>query len=300
MSTLLITGANGLLGTKLLQRALLAGHRVVGLSRGAQTFRGEGQVPWHQVDIRDGVGVLQVVREAGPDVIVHTAAITDVDACELRPGDAWETNLMGTGHVVLGALEMEAYLVFLSSDYVFSGEAGPYRESDEPGPARSVYGRTKLAGEALVLDRLPGAGVARTSLLYGQAAHTRLNFVSWLVTQLRQGRKATAVTDQVGSPTLADNLADMVLAMVKRQTAGVVHATGPEWFTRYEYAIRVARAFKLDEGLIQEGRTRDLKQPAPRPRHSGLLVERAEKELGVRPVGLDEGLARVRAEMPGG
>lgn len=282
-STLLVTGATGLLGRKTVQQAR-GGYDVIALRR-------------QDVDIRDAAGVLRVLGEAKPDAIVHTAAMTDVDGCEIRHEEAWETNLLATGHLLRAAMEAGAYLVLLSTDYVFSGEEGPYRESDPPGPALSVYGRTKLAAEELVLDRLPGAGVARASLLYGYEAGTRPNFVTWLVEHLRQGRKATVVTDQIGSPTLADNLAQMVLAMVAHRTAGVVHAAGPEWVTRYEYALRVARCFGLEERLIQAGKTKDLKQAAKRPRHSGLIIERVQKELGIRPVGLDEGLALVRGQM---
>ena len=297
MSTLLITGGNGLLGFKLIQQAAAAGHQVAAMSRQAPAYRDGSISGWHQVDLRYAAAVPRHIHQVRPDAIVHTAAMTNVDACELHPEEAWETNVTATDHVVRAAREVGAYLVLLSSDYVFSGEEGPYSEADLPGPAGSVYGRTKLEAESLVLGQCPDAAVARTSLLYGHAPHARPNFVTWLVENLRLGREAAVVTDQTGSPTLADNLAEMVLAMVSRRATGVYHAVGPEWISRLEYAIRIARSFGLDPRLLKPALSAELKQPAPRPRHSGLIGDRVLSDLGVKPVGIDEGLALVRQAM---
>jgi dTDP-4-dehydrorhamnose reductase len=198
--------------------------------------------------------------------------------------------------VAAAAAAAGAHLLVLSTDYVFDGEAGPYREVDPVRPL-SVYGQSKLGGERAAAAACPDLCVARTSVLYGVAPGVRPSFVVWLVNELSAGRPVTVVDDQTGSPTLADDLALLLLDLSARRTAGVFHTAGPEWLNRYDFAVRIAAAFALDAGLIRRGATAGLRQPAPRPRHSGLVVAKLIDALGREPAGIDTGLATVRRQI---
>ena len=294
MDTLLVTGSNGLLGATIIQQAKGA-YRVVALSQHPSAGGAVGAGAFYQADIRDSSRIEDIVAQVRPRAIVHTAAMTSVDGCELQPEEAWGINVAGTENVARAAQGVPTRLIFLSTDYVFSGDRGPYVEGDDPQPL-SVYGRTKLEAERLVAELCPDHCIARTSVLYGCVPGTRPNFVTWLLEELRGDKAVTAVTDQVSSPTLVDNLAKMVLAMVAGDAHGVYHAVGAEWLSRYDFALRVARLFELDPALVRPGQTPALKQPALRPRHSGLSVHRVPEELGVRPLGVDQGLQALRAQ----
>ncbi len=185
MDTLLITGSTGLTARKVLEQAVDR-YNVVLLGRTPPP----GSVAPHrylEADLTDAASVQRAVAEARPQAIIHTAAMTDVDRCEREPELAWAVNVDGTGHVAEAARAAGAHLVFVSTDYVFSGEAGPYSETDATDP-RSVYGKSKLAAEQVVQERCPDAAIARTSTLYGNAPGARRNFVGWLLDSAPRGR----------------------------------------------------------------------------------------------------------------
>lgn len=290
---LLVTGSSGLLGFKLV--AATRG-RVPVVSAGRRPGPGDAAGTFHFMDVTDRASVLAVVRSVAPTAIIHTAAMTAVDRCEAEPEAAAAVNTSGAGHVAAAAAAAGAHLVVLSTDYVFDGEAGPYREEDPVRPL-SVYGRSKLAGERAAAAACPDLCVARTSVLYGVAPGVRPSFVSWLVNELSAGRPVTVVDDQTGSPTLADDLALLLLDLSTQRATGVFHTAGPEWLSRYDFALRIAATFDLDAGLIRRGATAALRQPAARPRHSGLVVAKLVAATGRTPAGIDAGLATVRRQM---
>ncbi len=296
METLLITGSNGLLGVKLIEQAM--GHySVVGLSRQPSTHAPPTACfTLHQLDIGDAAGITSLFQQLQPNTVIHTAAMTNVDDCERRPQEAWDVNTAGTENVARASRDVGAHLVFVSTDYVFSGERGPYREDDATDPI-SVYGRTKLEAERIVNRLCPDAVVARTSTLFGRAPGARPNFVTWLVDTLSRGQQATVVTDQTSSPTLADHLASMLLTMAERRISGVFHTVGAEWLSRYDFALRICRMFHLNPSLIIPGVTDALQQAAPRPRHSGLVTRRLQAEFGIQPLSVDDALARLKRDL---
>lgn len=294
MQTLLITGSNGLLGSKLVRQAQRT-YKVVGIS---ETAPKESPVDYDfcPVDIRDRHRVAAVVAECRPAVIIHTAAMTAVDRCEIYPVEAVASNVTGSEHVAAAAAAVGAHLIALSTDYVFDGESGPYRETEATNP-RSVYGRTKLEGERRVAAVCPNACIARTSILYGTASGVRSNFVRWVLGELQAGRPITLVTDQSGSPTLADDLAALLLDLGERGASGIFHTAGSQSISRYDFGLRIAACFGLDPGLIRRGATAELRQPAPRPRHSGLVVDKLTSVLGRAPLDVDAGLNELKRQL---
>jgi len=295
---LLVTGSNGLLGTKLLAAVLSRSDvQPVAASRGPCANAYLGDFPFLPLDVTDAARVRAVVAEAAPDVVVHTAAMTDVDGCERAPEAARAINVAGTANVADACAQQGARLVHLSTEYVFDGRAGPYGEDDPPNPL-GVYARTKLDSEREVAARCPRWAVARTTVLYGYAPNVRPNFVLWLLDQLARGRRVRVVADQIGSPTLADNLAEMVVALAIAGARGVYHTVGASRLDRYAFARLAAEVFGLDADLIEPVTTAELRQPAPRPLAAGLSVARFQHDFpGVRVLTAREGLERLHAQL---
>ena len=295
----LVTGSNGLLGTTVLERLLRAGGAAEPLaaSRGESTNRYLGAFPFWRLDVTDQAAVERVLDEARPNAVVHTAAMTDVDDAERRRDEAWAINADGTANVARACAARGVHLVYLSTEYVFDGEDGPYAE-DAPTNPLGWYARTKHAGELAVAAAGGSWTVARSTVLYGYAPHLRPNFVLWLLRQLRAGEVVPVVHDQVGSPTLADNLAEMVLALATSRARGVYNTVGATILSRYDFARLAAETFELDPDLVAPISTASLAQPAPRPLRAGLKMDRFRAAFPDVPIlSAGEGLARLRDQL---
>jgi dTDP-4-dehydrorhamnose reductase len=240
--------------------------------------------------------VRHVIAQAEPDVIVNCAAITNVDACELERETAWKVNVGGVENLIEASHRTDAMIVHVSSDYVFDGKNGPYTEDDRPEPL-SYYGKTKLASENALLASGRKFFIARTLVLYGHATGVKANFVLWLVQSLEKKTPVRIVDDQIGNPTLADDLAYGLLRGVELEKTGIYNVAGRDIMSRYEFALRVADVFSLDHSLITPIKTADLHQPAPRPLKSGLVTLKAEVDLGIKPSTVEEGLAILKNQI---
>jgi dTDP-4-dehydrorhamnose reductase len=294
----LVTGSNGLLGSKLLaamsERADLI---PLASSRSASPLAPIAGVPYFPLDVTDEAALSRVVDETRPEAVIHTAAMTDVDGCERDPEGAWILNVQGTRNVASACERIGASLIHISSEYVFDGREGPYVETDRPN-ALSVYGRTKLASEEAVARCSQRWVVARTTVLFGHAPSARRHFVLWLLGQLARGESVRIVDDQVGSPTLADNLAEMLLALTTRGGQGIYHTVGASRLSRYEFARQIAEVFGLDPAGVQPISTAELRQPAPRPLRAGLSTGKLEREFpDVRVLDSRTALRRLREQL---
>lgn len=234
-------------------------------------------------DITQPSALARLFEEARPQLVIHAAAYTDVDGCERDPERAMRVNGDGARNVAQAARVFDARLVYISTDYVFDGEKGsPYEEGDPPNP-RSVYGRSKLAGEAAVRENATSA-IVRTAWLYGR--HGR-HFVQAIVDRARRGEPLRVVTDQVGSPTWSLDLARAIAALVERPGAGVFHATGGGQCSWFEFARAIveeaSRIADVPAAPVAPISTRELGRPAPRPAFS-VLGNRRLRELGVPPL----------------
>jgi dTDP-4-dehydrorhamnose reductase len=223
--------------------------------------------------------------------------MTDVDGCERDPAGAWQANVVAAEAVARGCRDSGSHLVHLSTEYVFDGRCGPYGEEDPVHPL-SVYGRTKLESELVVRQLCPQALIARTTVLYGQAPSVRPNFVTWLLSELQDGRVVRVVDDQIGSPTLADNLAEMCYALACRRATGVYNTVGADCLDRHAFARLVAEVFGLDPALLQPVSTASLHQAAPRPLRAGLRMDKLRRDFPDVPVlGARAGLEALRRQL---
>ncbi|MFN2615401.1 MAG: dTDP-4-dehydrorhamnose reductase [Actinomycetota bacterium] len=268
-----VTGAGGQLGRSL-QRALTS-HEVVMLSHAA-------------LDVADPAGVEAVLRSSSPDAIVHAAAWTDVDGCETDPERARLVNVGGTQNVVESA--GSAYVVCVSTDYVFNGSASrPYVETDDTEPVQ-MYGLTKLDGERVALASGARAAVARTAWLYGDGGR---NFVGAIVRALRKGDPIDVVDDQVGSPTSCDDLARAIALMLEGQPTGVFHVVDGGEVSRCGFARAIAAGIGVDPGLVRAIATEAAPpRPAKRPSYAPLEGAAWRKEGFDDLPGWDDALAR--------
>ncbi len=263
MTRALITGAGGQVGRELVE-----------------AFRHDDLVACDHaaLDVGDRDRVLQVIGQVRPEVVVHAAAWTDVDACELDPDRAYRVNALGTRHVAEAARLVGARLCYLSTDYVFDGSSPrPYREWDPPNPL-SVYGRSKLGGEA---ELGPGDMIIRTSWVCGR--HGR-NFVNTVLARARAGEPLHVVDDQHGCPTFADDLAGMVRRLVVAHLPGVYHVTNQGATTWYGFACEVVTAAGLPPDCVSPVTTRALDPPRPAPRPANSVLDNAALRLSGLPL----------------
>jgi dTDP-4-dehydrorhamnose reductase len=257
----LITGAGGQVGRELVEAFAGGGHHeVLGLDRSA-------------LDVSDRDAVLAAITTTRPDVVVHPAAWTAVDACESDPDRALLVNGLGTRHVADGARRVGAPVVYVSTDYVFDGSKPvPYVEWDEPSPA-SVYGRSKLAGER-ELD--PGSTIVRTSWVCGFHG---ANMVKTILRLAAEHDVLTFVDDQRGHPTFADDLARMIKRLVVDRRPGVFHVTNQGAVSWFEFAQEVLVAAGHDPGRVKPVSTADLQPPRPAPRPPNSVLDNAMLRL---------------------
>jgi dTDP-4-dehydrorhamnose reductase len=294
---ILITGSNGLLGQKLVELfSHLNTFSLLLTGRQERSVFDLETLPYARADITKRPEIKKVIEEFEPDVIIHTAAVTNVDLCETDRETAWRVNVGGVEHIVQTAKLTGAKVIHCSTDYVFDGRTGPYAESDRPNPV-SYYGRTKLASENILATSGVPHAIARTMVLYGTGIGVKSNFALWLVNELRAGKPVNVVDDQVGNPTLADDLAYAILKMVELDRGGVYHVSGPDFVSRYEFALTLAKVFGLDKKLITPVKTASLKQAAVRPLRSGFVTLKTQVDLGVKLSGVEQGLIVLRNQL---
>lgn len=289
MKRILITGSNGLLGQKVVEIFSRSNYSLLLTSIEDKSVFNEEMLPYRQLDTTNRQDVRSVIEEIEPEVIVHTAAITDVDACETKREAAWKVNVGSVENLVYAAKLVGAKIIHLSTDYVFDGKSGPYTELDRPNPL-SYYGRTKLASENVLKTSGIPSTVIRTMVLYGVGYNVKLNFALWLAKNLSEGKPVKVVDDQVGNPTLVDDLAFAIVKIVELDRNGLYHVAGANLVNRYEFALALARIFDFDKKLITPVKSSAFKQPAPRPLKSGLITLKAETDLGVKMSGVEQGL----------
>jgi dTDP-4-dehydrorhamnose reductase len=294
---ILIVGSNGLLGQKVVELLVRgSAYSLILTSVEPKPARELLSVEYHQCDITVKKEVRQLVSTVEPAIIINCAAMTDVDGCERERELAWKINVGGVENLIDAGRKNDCRMYHVSTDYIFDGKAGPYTEEARPEPL-SYYGKTKLASEnALRVSGLPYF-IARTMVLYGHAVGVKQNFALWLIQQLEGENAVRVVEDQIGNPTLADDLAYGIVRAVELEKTGVFHIAGRDITSRYDFAVRLAKFFSFNPSLIKPIKTAELKQPAPRPLNSGLITLKAEVELGIKPSTIEQGLAVLKSQL---
>lgn len=297
MIKILVTGSNGLLGQKLTQlldtdpdvQVIATARKKLnyGLTRGS--FEKLDVTQQHEAD-----RVMAITR---PDVVVHTAAMTQVDQCETEREQCWLNNVTAVENVVKACENTRAHLIHISTDFIFDGTRGPLTEDEVPHPL-SYYGESKLAGEKIVQQSKLKWAILRTVLVYGITKDmSRSNIVLWVKKSLEEGKAINVVDDQWRTPTLAEDLAMGCLLAAKKKVTGIFHISGEEMMTPYDIAIRTADFFKLNKNLIRKTDSTQFRQPAQRPPRTGFIIDKAKRYLGYQPHTFEEGLAQIQSAL---
>ncbi len=284
----LVIGASGFIGRYVSRRLVASGHAVFSTYNSRPPA--DDGASWHRVEITDPAAMDALFSLAQPEVVVHLAAMADVGTAERNPHVATHVNATATETIARLCERYAARLVFISTEYVFDGQRGPYTEADTPAPT-TQYGRTKFAAERSVADLVSNWSILRTSIVYGWPAPGRRNFVPMLVERLRNGEPYRGSTNVFRSPVYVEHLVDGIERLVETEDTGVHHIAGSDWVTMYEFAVAVAAKFGLDTSLVIPGTD-------PMDDRLGLDCARTMSALGLPHPGLDDGLAVMRAAMP--
>lgn len=292
MKKVLVTGSNGLLGQKLIYLFLgKEEYELYAISRGKNRLFEQNGYTYYNVDLTDIQHLVQTLELIQPDFIIHTAAMTHVDACESQQEACNILNVEVVRTLADFAKTTGSFIVHLSTDFIFDGEKGEaYTEEDKPNPL-SYYGKSKLASETLLLDAGIDVAILRTILVYGLVdGNTRSNIVLWVKGALEKKERIRVVTDQWRMPTYAEDLADACLRVVERQAQGVFNVSSSELLSIYEIAHLVADAFGLDGSLIDKVSSDELNLPAKRPTSTGFDLSKSVESLDLPVVSFSQRL----------
>ncbi len=290
---ILVTGASGLLGSKLTELLVNKEYEVYS---GYYTHKPKYGIPV-KLDVSSENIVSKIISRIKPDIIVHSAALTNVDKCETDKDLAFKINVIGTRNIALSSKKYNVFLIYGSTDYIFNGDKGLYNEDDTPDPI-NYYGLTKLKGEKEIMNILSEYCIVRPSVIYGSIpASGKINFSLWVIEKLRNNESINVVIDQWNSPTLNINLAEMIIEVMKRRLTGIYHLAGATRISRYEFAKLIAKSFELDDALINPINSSGINWIAKRPRDSSLDVSKARRILSHKPYKIEEALKILKKEL---
>ena len=282
---ILITGAFGQLGHAL-QSILSKKSNYELICTGRKVKKGQEGIP---LDIRNQVALKELINTTAPDILINLAAMTNVDACELNPKLAGEINVAGLEHI---CDSFNGKIIHLSTDYVFDGTSGPYKEDDPLNPI-SIYGKTKLASEHILLEKDIKNLVIRGNVLYDYSPHTSASFLNWVVSSLKGNQEIKVVEDQFNNPTWTRSMSDIIELSIENDLEGIIHWGDSVHISRFEFAKLIAKKFSLNESLIKPVLTSELNQPARRPLQSGLSTEKLVNMLDIIPPSIDDCLDEI-------
>jgi len=293
---ILVTGASSLPGYRAVLAALKHGHEVIALHFSHDIPIENEKLRKVRLDITDTLRVQDLILKERPQAVIHVAALGDVDECERNRELAWRVNVASTIALAQATEIVNAYMLYLSTDYVFDGERGRYSERDTPFPV-DYYGLTKLMGEVAVEARCSRWSIVRASSIYGLGPG-RMNFAKFLIEKLSKGERVRALADQYTSPSQASLLAEAMIEIVERNLQGVFHVVG-ERMSRYEFALKVAEALGYDKNLITPARMEEFKWFAKRPRDSSLTYEETRNKLTCNFYSTEKALETLKMELKG-
>lgn len=305
MKKILITGSNGLLGHKIVY-ALTNKNDVelIAASRGENRLKSKKGYTYQSLDITDKNKVREILLRYRPDTVINTAAMTNVDGCESDKDGCWSANVKAVENFIdtishnpdkLG----NTHFIHLSTDFIFNGEAGPYKETDMPDPL-SYYGLSKYVGEKLIRFSNIRWTILRTIIVYGVTDNmSRSNIVLWAKGALEQQKPINVVDDQFRMPTLSEDLAQGCIFAAMKEKTGIFNMCGKDYMSILELVYRVADFFGLDKAIVTSVKSNTLNQPAKRPPRTGFVLDKAMNELGYNPRSFEEGLEVVRQQLEG-
>ena len=289
MSRILITAGTGLLG-KALGETVPKEHDVFATYYPIDNPVGLNRDNFHFLDIRDKRKVFDLFAQTKPNVVIHTASLGSVDYCEKNREIAWETNVKGTINILSACEKDDIKIIYISSNAVFDRKHPPYGEEDPVNPI-NYYGKLKVEAERIIKEGVVSWAIVRPILMYGwHNPNERSNHATWLIQKLEQKEEVTIVTDIYSNPLLSINCAQAIWAVVKGNKEGIYHIAGGDCLSRYDFALETAEVFNLEPSLIKPVKNVFFKGIASRPKNTCYRTVKMERELKIRPLGIQEGL----------
>lgn len=296
--TILITGSNGLLGQTLVKK--LTENKeitVIATSLGTNRIREKTGYRYEEMDISNSNQVEALFEKYRPNVVINTAAMTNVDACEVEKQSCRKLNVDAVELLIQNCEKHHSHLIQLSTDFVFDGKDGPYEETATPNPI-SYYGESKYEAEEIVRNASIKWSIVRTIIIYGLVDDmSRSNIVLWAKEALEQKKELKIVNDQYRSPTYVGDLADACISIALKSATGIFHISGKDLMSIAELVRRVAAFFQLDGTNIKEISSESLNQAAKRPPKTGFIIEKAKKLLDYQPKSFEQGLERLKKQL---
>ena len=286
---ILITGSNGLLGQKLVS-LLKNDHQLLATSTGQNIINDKSNYSYSSLDITDAKSVELLFHFFKPDVVINTAAMTNVDGCEDEKNKCFDINVKAVQTLADLCQDSNAHLIHISTDFIFDGQDGPYKEDDLANPL-SYYGKSKYESELVLDESKANWTILRTIILYGTADNLkRNNIVLWGRKALKDGQSLNIIDDQFRSPTLAEDLAQACRLALEKNAFGIFNVSGKDIMSIFEMVERMADFYKCDKSNINKISSDTLNQKAKRPPKTGFVLDKAIKELGYQPHSFEQGL----------
>lgn len=281
---ILIIGASGLLGSKIYEK-FSKHYKLIG----TYSKNKHDNIYHYGLTKKD----LTIFKETKPDIVIHTAGMTKLDPCETNKEEAYKVNVEGTENIVKGCKLNNSKIIYLSTDFVFDGKKGDYKEEDETNPL-SYYAKTKLKSEELIKNSGLDYIIPRVAVLYGAKQNNKL--VSWCIDQLKNKEYVTLIADHIRTPTLVDNVAEALNVLIQKNKQGTYHIAGSEKLSAFSMGVRIAEVFNFDKKYLKPITSHRFQQIAPRPRDSSLNIEKLQKE-GIKMSSFVEGLRKIKEQM---
>ena len=296
MQKVLITGVNGFVGSYLARLLLQNNMQVIGTGKGDCRLNiTDKNFTYEPLDFTDKEKCNSVFQKYNPEVVVHTGAVSKPDECEQNREEAYRQNVSGTQNLLGEAEAINAFFIFLSTDFIFSGIEGMYREEDAASPV-NYYGQTKVEAEAAVIKYSGDWCIVRTVLVYGDPCGGRHNILTNVADSLRQKKALKIFNDQVRTPTYVEDLVRAIATIIDKKKTGIFHISGEDILTPYQMAIAVADHLQLETTLISPVKEDEFVQPAKRPLKTGFDISKAKRELNYQPTSFAEGLKKTFKE----
>lgn len=279
---ILVTGANGFTGMHLCQSLVNKGFEVHALGRGERRLPLLDRLIYHSIELTSVRLLLKIFDKVAPDVVIHTAAMSKPDVCEIYRDECLKNNVEVTRYLLEASCHFPVHFIHLSTDFIF-GENGPHREDDTPEPL-NFYGESKLRAEKLILQTELAASIVRPVFIYGPTLYEgRSSFIQWVQQKLMNGEQIKVVTDQQRTPTYVQDLCDAIIRILTFKKIGVYHIAGKDILSPYDMAITVAKVLDLNTELIEPVTSDTFPEPVRRSKKSGLYIDKAIRELSYAP-----------------
>ena len=295
---ILITGSNGLLGQKLLHKLRKdSSVQLIATSKGENRVSNKEGYTYFDLDITNNDAIAKLISIEKPQVVINTAAMTNVDLCEDEKKDCDALNVEAVRYLADACVKVDAHLIQISTDFIFDGEDGPYSEEDEPNPL-SYYGLSKLKSEEVLQAHSVKWTVLRTIIVFGVGEKlSKGNIVLWAKGALEKEDPLNIIDDQFRAPTLAEDLADICILAAKKKAVGIFNASGKDIMSIYEIVERIAKHYGNSTENLNKISTATLKQKAGRPPKTGFILDKSRKELGYNPHSFEECLTIIDQQL---